>query len=607
MTKSLAFATDESLVPAWARVLGIEVSSLETSPLPRGEDTHLVEVTVLILDEANIDLEKLPADSLGAWTLFPNEGNNVEATLYHGWLDDEPGNELVLIALSDADEHAAESAFAILATNLSRSRAAIVSEVAESQDVQDELVWLDVITTGNAELLDRIVNYTNVDDRVFDLTDLIERRLSEAQLKTSRQISQFIPDHDVGRHDGWTDDEGHPLLVPHDTEEQSLWPDARSRLTELEGLIGEAYEKISTLLETSLSLARSLNEMGTRKSDRAMNAVLYWLGIITMFFGFVAVYDKYQSSETAGIGWQEGLTTSFLLIFPLFAFFFFTMLKNGLVSRRLTAWFRRVVLRLLEMFVFSWFGNVLLVVPGIRRLKSSWIGQWWMLWIEWKRTLLLEGPLVYLSEEDINRDDDDFEESFERLEDNEEWALDLFGSLWEDLDVKSDTLLSDNQPRRIAGLVKKLRAEVVVNSALSFLCLELPRPCPLPIYATLLLKLPVMVGTQAWFAGTLTRSNVGHRTYMGTYAWLYGSGESGHSMWRAFRDATLGLLRAHRPDEDDATIWRVFQEQVLEPGTSELEGWLQDALFELDFDDIQEAYEPLLRSRCLEAGAHKKA
>jgi hypothetical protein len=490
---------------------------------------------------------------------------------------------------------------------------------ANQRRIQAE--FFNAIAEEYASIADRLINYATFDHRVFDLAQVMRKRLSEFQLKLAQlrywlsiarrrrseasdglRAASFQFEPAPGERDD--DIDAHPDDDEDPDPAVALFPElARSCDGRLQ-VARDDLDRAEPLLDKTLELTRSLTDEGAERIQTSTNMVLYWLALITAGFGVLTLYDKYLSSDTFGLPTVEGFTRTFVLVVPMVAFLLLVMLRHGAVTRGLASRLQAFKMRVVDLVLTqAWF----LPGPLFVRLKQRWVGLGWQEWIEWKLTRLVDGDLATLDSMSAP-DADDFDAQRAACARVEERAERLFDDLWSDLEQKHAHFLAaetDFVPSTIGMQLQRLRVELMVNIAMDFLWLEFPRPTTsIPIYACMQWKTPLLTGLHVHVG---VRGNL--EEYIHTFderadSWsLPERGIHGRELRRRYRSLTLDHLRQHWEDcdLDDDALWSLYRDHVIEhDGLADLPEALDDALDGPLADEVIAAYAPLRLSALLE-------
>lgn len=456
------------------------------------------------------------------------------------------------------------------------------------------------LTGAYASYLDRMVNYTEFDHRVYDLARVLRKRLSEFRLKFLRDQQKLLDlceQHDDFRKARFSTSENTVVWMTADTNEEAeagrgpveviLTADLRN-CDNRRHRIGKINDRVPDLLEFSMNAAESLAKEADEKVQSSVNMVLYWLSIITLFFGLVTIYDKYLSGETFGVPGEAALWTTYMLLLPLVFFFFLTMLRHGTLSRTLSAWLVWLRLHLAGSTLLR---GLVSRTPWLRDKIHNRIGRWWFPRIEWQVTRLVEGELEFMRCAGAP----ETAEEIHGLHSAEERAFEHFERAWESMEDKlAGMLISSQDPQvTMGGQLLRLRSELLVNLAYDFLFLEMPHPCPsIPIWAVMLLKTRELEATNAYFTAVL-RDEIGYVGYFDEMAAFFlDDGElPGTELRKRFRHATVGLLREHWDDCEltDDDLWGLVRSHLLS-FTGDMPAELAQVLSDLEVNDIILAY-----------------
>jgi len=474
--------------------------------------------------------------------------------------------------------------------------------------------------------LDRMVNYVRLDERVFDLSEVLHKRLSEAQLKyTSVELSwedtvACIDNEPELRNEeerGYDSKKLEPAVVDlvyekeleeleeEDKEEyeneedtvQTIWKTFWHEESELiEDWIADIEKErapIQKRIDTALSLATSLNDEAARLVDRSVNMVLYWLGIITLVFGLVTIYDKYLSQDTFGLPHEQGLEKTFLIVVPLVILFLFTMIRYGTLSRFMTRSIRfgwLYLVDILNRLFYSYGGWFIDKLPSIGYLKAGLIGKTWITWFEWKLVVLLDRHF-YCIENVLSSDS---KGGLERFEKEEKRALDIFSDIWFDLEDKHNLLRYIHAQKSLNSMSKQLgalRANVLTQLAFDFLWLEMPDTIPsISVFATFYLKAPTLIGTSIYYTSEDICNEEYLKEYFGKLAFMYDTTKSGGEILSDFQSSIHGLIRKkwNACPESKEDLWEIINSKSPIYKIYEDDD-ISQVISDLDFVDLREA------------------
>ncbi|MBT3218038.1 MAG: hypothetical protein HN348_03025 [Proteobacteria bacterium] len=426
--------------------------------------------------------------------------------------------------------------------------------------MEDGAEHFAVMTDRYANMVDRMVNYTSLDNRVYKLALSMRRRLADFSLKFERDGSLLQEElESIAR---WDQQRGSIVRVTNSDEplSRTLLPNTTGALDRLVEQIRWNRDQAFPLLGASKELVSAMTDSAADQAAASMNVVLYWLGILTFFFGLVTIFDKYLTDLTFGLPSTLGLAISMSLLLAMAFFFVWKMARQGLLgstTRNITQW---MTLALLDLVVFSKLTSAL---PGIRLIRRRWIGDLWVWWTEWKLTLLVEGDLITLRERDRPTNLADVRD----LAIIEKHALELFLTLWEDLELKywARWKVTAQWTRKLRDQLKRIRYEVLLNLAFDLLLLEVPWPCPSPpIQALFYWKVPVVLPLN--IAEKWRPEEAGLIDYFESFSAKHMEGKpTGRALRRRFRKITAELLAKHWPEAPDCDelVWQAFSQEVL--------------------------------------------
>lgn len=374
------------------------------------------------------------------------------------------------------------------ASSLSRLR-------VQGARVAASLATFERILAGAVELLDRTLNFTVLDSSVFDLATMTRRRLLEFELKLARS------EREVEQWKRGLDELGEGLDVhgmsPLRLDEPHSWfsavaPEVLRGLEGRQTECGLASEACRRSLDTAGRLAEVVCAEGNTRASTSLSLVVYWLGLVTLFFGVVTIFDRYQSANTLGLAVGQARSTSLTLMAALSLLFIFALVRHGLAFERLGRGIRSLRFWLGDQ-LRGRSGARLRKLPVIGALVGQATGRNWALWLEWKLTTLIEGHLRAL--ESMAEDPDLTQPELDRLRHVESACTAAFSDLWTEIDLKQEHFEAGQGrwARTTQQQVANLNLEGQLQFALALLWLELPRPLPLPgVYAVLALKLPLL-------------------------------------------------------------------------------------------------------------------
>ncbi len=385
-----------------------------------------------------------------------------------GWLAAESGITLVLPP--EADERASVEA---LLEDLNEVR--FYERIADRLEERSAL--LGSVVTWSAEIVDRLVNYDGMDPGASELARILRKRLSEIHLKVVVGQAECGDWSRLWADEATFDVDDHPIRVdgevaPRLALEEATAARIGSRLEEIASSLADTER----LLAAVRDLVSSMTEGAMDRSNDAMNAVLYWLGILTFFFGIVTVVDKYLSGDTFGFAHFEGLRWTLVAIVPMVAVFFLAMVRHGAALGSVGRLARGLRLRAVDLL----FGDWGWIAPSA--LKRRWIGPTWHDWLEWKITTLLQVDLVGVGLGGTAQE-------IAAQQAAEDRALGALVEVLDDIGHKHDGL-GNGPGRSVASQVRHLRSEALLEIAVAFLLLEMPAP-PTSLVAELLLLIRV--------------------------------------------------------------------------------------------------------------------
>lgn len=492
------------------------------------------------------------------------------------------GDRTVLVSASCAPDAAARLR---IADALAVSRYGALTTLRRAQATTYRLADFDRLAGVYLEAADRMVNYTSLDDRVFDLARTLRKRLAEFDLKRR----ELALEADALELDWRAHEEGRLFELTREGAQvfrgplRLLWlgEDLVDLANGFESQAADA-ESAANRLQGARELVEALTSEASDRASDAMNTVLYWLGIITLFIGLAAMVDKYLSADTFGMAPSLGLTSTMAVVVPFVLLFLFTMVKHGAALRFISEGWRSLRLRALELVLFGWFGYSRVLIG----VKGRWVGRGWMDWYEWRLTELVDCDLRSLANPVVRG-------SIELSEEVEEHAIEQLAALWDDLEFKSNELFGEG-PRWVKGAragFDALWRHTRLAIATDFLRLELPRPCPsLPVLAMMYWKTPLCLFVPPDGPGESTL----RQEVLDAQALFYEDCPF-ETVWEAFQSTTLGLVRELWPEApaSDEEAWAVFRTQFLD-GEADLEHPLVEAADDAEAELILEAYRKTL-------------
>lgn len=497
------------------------------------------------------------------------------------WLDATGGITLVLPP--EADELASVEAFL-------KDLHEVRCYERWADRLEERAMLLGQVVTWSAETVDRLVNYDGMDSGASELARLLRKRLSEVHLKLVMERAECgewsrlwagEADFDVADHPVRAEGSTPPrLAIAEALDDRRLG----ARFEEVHASLGET----EVLLSAVRDLVSSMTDGAADRSADAMNAVLYWLGILTFFFGIVTVVDKYLSGDTFGLAEVEGLRWTLFAIVPMVLVFVLAMVRHG----ALLGWVGRAArgfrLRVADLL----FGTLGWLAAGLK-VRST--GPLWHEWLEWKTTTMLQVDLTAIGMEGTAGE-------LARQQEAEDRVLEALGEILDDVQGKHARWTHVQAGRSVASQVRHLRTEALVGIAVAFILLEMPR-WPSSLVAEILLQVRVpTIGI-----GHLPGRNLGEdglRRLVGDFATTATClSMRPPEVYRRVRRAAIRWLRGLDSARfvTDEEAWEFFAAALLLPGAGvDPDDPTIEAIEELFSDDIVAAFAALRYSELAE-------
>jgi hypothetical protein len=183
--------------------------------------------------------------------------------------------------------------------------------------------------------LDVLVNYSEFRSKMTRVFDYVFTKINEFYLKVVRLkasiTSQF---HDLRK---IRNENPRAALIV-----QSIY----SSMDFDEHTVEGDFDLIETKYESIRAFTKSINESRQANVAESLNTIMFWVAVISFFFGMIAFYDKYQSSETFNVAAIDAFTSTGFILLPFALLFLFIFMRNGVMFEGIARVLRLAMIRL---------------------------------------------------------------------------------------------------------------------------------------------------------------------------------------------------------------------------------------------------------------------
>jgi len=209
--------------------------------------------------------------------------------------------------------------------------------------------------------LDKLINYDEFRKKMSTIFNLLYRKINEFYLKLltirSEVETQFIELADIKKRNPRA-----VLLIESNYSDNDI--DIETALS--------SFKHLENKFNNVKEFTRSMNESRQAIINESIGNIMFWVGIISFFFGIIGLVDKYQTQSNYGLETNDAFFNLLLIILPFTFLFIIIFIKYGQIFERIIRLLNTVSFKLKCGYYFPNLNNYLKRIGLFKSIDKNW-------------------------------------------------------------------------------------------------------------------------------------------------------------------------------------------------------------------------------------------
>ena len=209
--------------------------------------------------------------------------------------------------------------------------------------------------------LDKLINYDEFRKKMSTIFNLLYRKINEFYLKLltirSEVETQFIELANMKKSNPRA-----VLLIESIYFNKNI--DKETTFS--------TFKHLENKFNNVKEFTRSMNESRQAIINESIGNIMFWVGIISFFFGIIGLVDKYQTQSNYGLETNDAFFNLLLIILPFTFLFIIIFIKYGQIFERIIRLLNTVSFKLKCGYYFPNLNNYLKRIGLFKSIDKNW-------------------------------------------------------------------------------------------------------------------------------------------------------------------------------------------------------------------------------------------